>query len=80
MLNNEFKRSPSKKPKREDNSSSSSGESEQEPEREPVTPGGELSSRIVAFEQNTTRRQIMKSKLVKKRHIFTLHITLINGF
>ena len=61
----------------EDTNSSNSEESK-EPERELVTPGGELSSGIVASEQNTIHRQIMKSELAKKGHIFTFPITLIN--
>ena len=43
-----------------------------------VTLGGELSSGIIFSEQNTIRRQIMKSKFVKKGQIFTLPIALVN--
>ena len=69
---------PIKKTQREETSSSSSGDSDEVPGQELVTPGGELSSGIVPSEQNAIRRQIIKSKLVKKGHIFTLPITLVN--
>ena len=69
---------PIKKPQREESSSSDSEESDRVSDKDIVTPGGELSSRIVASEQNAIRRQISKSKLVKKGHIFTLPITLVN--
>ena len=69
---------PIKKPPRQESSSSDTEESEQASDKDVVTPGGELSSGIVASEQNAIRRQISKSKLVKKGHIFTLPITLVN--
>ena len=69
---------PIKKTQREETSSSSSGDSDEVPGQELVTPGGELSSGIVPSEQNAIRRQIIKSKLVKKGHIFTLPIILVN--
>ena len=65
---------PIKKTQREESSSTDDEENEDLPERELVTPGGELLLGIVVSEQNTIRRQIIKSKLVKKGHIFTLPI------
>ena len=69
---------PIKKPQREESSSSDSEESDRVSDKDIVTPGGELSSGVVASEQNSIRRQISKSKLVKKGHIYTLLITLVN--
>jgi hypothetical protein len=69
---------PKKKQQKE---ASSSNTEESEPNNVPatdvITPGGELSSGIIASEQNTIRWQIIKSKLVKNGHIFTLPITII---
>jgi hypothetical protein len=69
---------PKKKQQKEESSSTSDESENNILATEVVTPGGELSSGIIASEQNTIRRQIMKSKLVKKGHIFTLPITIIN--
>ena len=69
---------PIKKTRQEEESSDESDELDNTSDKDLVTPGGELSSGIIASEQNTIRRQIMKSKLVKKGHIFTLPITLVN--
>ena len=69
---------PIKKAQREESSASDSEDGEPMSNTELVTPGGELSSGVVASEQNAIRRQIIKSKLVKRGHIFTLPITLVN--
>ena len=69
---------PIKKSRRDESTSAESDDSDGVLDKELVTPGGELSSGIVASEQNTIRRQIIKSKLVKRGHIFTLPITLVN--
>jgi hypothetical protein len=67
-----------KKKHKEESSSDSEDSEDIISDKDLITPGGELSSEIIAFEQNTIWRQRMRSKLVKKGHIFTLAITIIN--
>ena len=69
---------PIKKARKEDSSASESEEPDALSDKEIVTPGAELSSGIIDSKQNTIRRQIIKSKLLRRGHIFTLPITLIN--
>ena len=67
-----------KKDRKIETSSSESEETDNNLDQDLINLGGELSSRIVAFEQNTIRRQIIKSKLAKKWQVFTLPIILVN--
>jgi hypothetical protein len=62
----------SKKKQQKDESSSNSEESEPNNilATNVITLGGELLLGIITSEQNTIRWQIMKSKLVKKGHIY----------
>ena len=69
---------PVKKARKEETSSTESDVPDNTSDKDLVTPGGELSTGIIESEQNTIRRQIIKSKLVKKGHIFTLPITLVH--
>ena len=55
-----------KKDRKIETSSSESEETDNNLDQDLINLGGELSSRIVASKQNAIRRQIIKSKLVKK--------------